>query len=639
MAQRGIASFFKRPAGAPAAPEPAPAPAPKIQQASKNPAPVKAVVQPKRMRLITDDESDDEDQTSTLAEAALEASDAQDRAAADAAAAASAASAAPEVLGRGRSTRATRRRAVSDDEEEDQAAAPVKPTAAPALAQSSVLHDDAEQTPATEHDSSTPMEVEEPKALPASPAKPASSTGFAVAASKSNKAQSMMEFLGKKPAPAAAAAKSSSSKDKSTKSAPATKLSAAPNSHASKSTTAEASAATAMDTSDAAAPASSPRKDNPSAATVAAADEDQAAESLLDMDAQDMSQDAADPVPQELPKPTSFLFGGKQAAKEVVINYTPDAPGYHPIKDAFWKQDELVPYAALAKTFEAIGSTTKRLKIIETLANFFRSVIILSPNDLVRCVYMCTNRIAPPYEGLELGIGESLLMKAIADATGRDMRRIKADAEAKGDLGIVAKESRSSQKTMFAHKTLTVEAVFKNLREIASMTGHSVMSKKIVKIKAMLVACKESESMFLIRSLAGKLRIGLAEQSVLAALARAILLTPPRINPAKAQVVDASKSMSEADLAAELERATLAVKTVYCELPNYDVIIPTLLEVGLEELQVRCTLTPGIPLKPMLAHPTKGVSEVLKRFEGMTFTCEYKYDGERAQARLFFFFA
>ncbi|KAF5272792.1 hypothetical protein FQA39_LY07819 [Lamprigera yunnana] len=322
-----------------------------------------------------------------------------------------------------------------------------------------------------------------------------------------------------------------------------------------------------------------------------------------------------------------LFFGKKNDSQNKSAEYDPTVKNYHPIKDATWKKGENVPYLALAKTLSKIEDVSARLKIIEILSNYFRSVIVLSPLDLLPSVYLCLNRLAPAYEGLELGVAETSLIKAIAQSTGRTLALIKADTKTAGDLGIVAEQSRSNQKMIFQPARLTVKGVFEKLKEIAQMTGHASQKKKIEKIHSMFIACKQCEARFLIRSLAGKLRIGLAEQSVLQALALACATTPPT-DPDK---LNLSKKDNFKDT---YDEHALILKTSYCECPNYDLIIPIILKKGIEKLPKFCKLTPGIPLKPMLAHPTKGVQEVLQRFEGLKFTCEWKYDGERAQIHI-----
>ncbi|XP_057664652.1 DNA ligase 1 isoform X4 [Diorhabda carinulata] len=331
-----------------------------------------------------------------------------------------------------------------------------------------------------------------------------------------------------------------------------------------------------------------------------------------------------------------LMFGVQKSdnsTKEEKKMYNPTLVKYDPIKDAIWQHNERVPYSALSRTFEEIEEISARLKIIEILSNFFRSVIVLSPEDLLPSIYLCLNKLAPAYEGLELGIAETNLMKAIAQSTGRTLAQVKADSQEVGDLGLVAEKSKSNQRMLFKPAKLTVKGVFDKLKEIARMTGNASQGKKVEKIQSMFVACQDSEARFLIRSLAGKLRIGLAEQSVLQALALACATTPPgqEYSPS---ILNKAKDLGNDKFKALYDKYSLILKTAYCECPSYDKIIPVILKTGLESLPEHCKITPGIPLKPMLAHPTKGVQEVLQRFDGLKFTCEWKYDGERAQIHI-----
>jgi DNA ligase-1 len=317
---------------------------------------------------------------------------------------------------------------------------------------------------------------------------------------------------------------------------------------------------------------------------------------------------------------------GKKAAKKAKSS-SATVSTYHPINDASWKKGEPVPYAALAAAFTQVSENRARLRMIDIMSDLYRSIIVLTPDDLLKTIYLSLNKVAPAFDGIELGVGESLIMKAIADATGKTMASIKQAYQEAGDLGLVAKSFRTTQRTMFPPPPLTIRKVFGVLLAMAKESGNQSMKKKSGMIQQLIVGGRDQEAVYLVRSVQGKLRIGLAEKTVLSALARALVLTPPGGTELNARTSMTTEQYEEA-----LSKATDSIRAVYSELPSYDVMIPALLQPnGLATLHDTCHLTPGIPVTPMLAQPTKGVGEVLDRLADAEFTCEWKYDGERAQ--------
>ncbi|GKE43789.1 DNA ligase 1, partial [Tanacetum coccineum] len=79
-----------------------------------------------------------------------------------------------------------------------------------------------------------------------------------------------------------------------------------------------------------------------------------------------------------------------------------------------------------------------------------------------------------------------------------------------------------------------------------------------------------------------KLRIGLAEQTLLTALGHAIFYTETHPSP-------------PANTDSPLEEAAKIVKQVYSVIPVYDKIVPALLSGGVWDLPKTCCFSPGVP--------------------------------------------
>jgi len=343
-------------------------------------------------------------------------------------------------------------------------------------------------------------------------------------------------------------------------------------------------------------------------------------------------------APDCLKKPTAAATTSYHTkTDEALLNSSSQQPH-------LWESGEEIPYAALCHTFALIETESSRLMIQQHLTELFRLTLLLTPNDLIHLIYLSSNTVAPSYQCVELGVGDSILIKAVGESFGTNPSLIKQNYNKQGDLGKVAQSAKSSQRTLNfatkAPKSLSVKEVLIVFRQIAT---NNAQKYKVDKIKNLLVRCAKNtnEAKFVVRGLQGKLRIGLAQSTVLVSLAHALLLTQSKkllkadtrtsypYNIAANKVCDPKTTVEE-----KLECAVNIVKKAYSELPSFDALVDASLKTPLEQLHLACTLKPGIPVEPMLAKPTKSCAEVLKRLNGLRFTCEYKYDGERAQIHM-----
>jgi DNA ligase-1 len=291
-------------------------------------------------------------------------------------------------------------------------------------------------------------------------------------------------------------------------------------------------------------------------------------------------------------------------------------------------------YALLTRCFILINSTTSRIKIVDTLVNLLRIILEADPDSLLPAVWLATNSISPPYIDLELGLGGSAISKALKKVCGLDNAGLKTLHNKYGDPGDVAFEAKKRQSfTLRKPKPLTIQSVFDSLVKVANSKGHgSVEVKQRIVERLVQDARGAEESRYIVRTLVQHLRIGAVKTTMLIGLSRAFMLSKPSGAEFDIRDIDALRKLKKEELAEIYSKNEEIVKACFARRPNYNDLIPTLLRVGVcDELLLRCGLALHIPLRPMLGSITRDLGEMLTKLQGREFSCEYKYDGQRAQ--------
>ena len=257
-------------------------------------------------------------------------------------------------------------------------------------------------------------------------------------------------------------------------------------------------------------------------------------------------------------------------------------------------------YRLIAETYSQMEETQKRLKLIELYSKLLKQ----TPSNIInKVIYLTQGKIHPDFLGFEFGMSDKLIIKSLGKTTSNSHEKIQEYYNKVGDLGEVAKQSiMNNAQTTLTTEQLTVERVYETFEKIANTRGSGSIEMKLSHLSGLLSDASAIEAKYIVRTLNGKLRLGIADYTVLDALSLAFT------NNRQNRTI--------------LERAY----NISSDLGKIALILATK---GLKPVQ-NVEIEVGNPIRPMLAERLSSSQEIVDKI-GKSMSLEYKLDGERLQ--------
>jgi DNA ligase-1 len=262
-------------------------------------------------------------------------------------------------------------------------------------------------------------------------------------------------------------------------------------------------------------------------------------------------------------------------------------------------------YNELCQHYQRLETTAKRLEMIDIFSELLKQLAETSDSATIeKVVYLTQGKLYPDWTGKpEIGIAEKMAVNAIAIALGLNNKRVLSIVHETGDIGSACEQllDEKRQKSLL-HSPLTVSQVYESLVKIAAAQGAGSSDYKIRSLAGLISAAQPLEARYLLRTVTGALRLGIAEMTVLDALAVAFASGKEQ----RPIIERAYNLTSDLGYIARIT-ATKGIK-------------------GVEAVKV----TLGKPIRMMAAQKLATPKEIIEKLEGKC-AAEWKLDGERMQ--------
>ncbi len=131
-------------------------------------------------------------------------------------------------------------------------------------------------------------------------------------------------------------------------------------------------------------------------------------------------------------------------------------------------------FSELAGCLDRLEATRARNELVRILAEMYEDA---DPTELESVTYLIQGHLAPFFVPVEIGLGDRLLLTAIATAFGAGREEAQAIYRRSGDLGVVAQELASAHPAPDAGPA--VLDVHRRLLEVAALSGTGSQLSKL----------------------------------------------------------------------------------------------------------------------------------------------------------------